>query len=123
MSSENPNLNRRGRPKGSRNKSVLAREAEAKAAAVALAEGLASETIANLSPLETILLAMRAQVAAGNLVSAANLGALAAPYCHARVSPVMTPPAIPAELVAGGSDPNPDPAPQPDEPGPAVPVL
>jgi hypothetical protein len=125
MSNENPDrthLNRRGRKPGSRNKATLAREAEARAAAVALAEGLASETIAKLSPLETMLLAMRAQVTAGNLVSAANIAALAAPFIHGRVSAVMAPVPVPPELQPGGPAAD-DPPPTPNEPGPERPVL
>ena len=119
MANPNPDqsgLNRRGRPKGSRNRAIVARESAASAAMVEISKGLAAPEIANLSPLDLMLTAMRAYAAGGNLDAALSCAQMAAPFCHARMSPAGDDGGIPPELM-------PDPKPTPDEEGPEHPIY
>jgi hypothetical protein len=75
-----------GRVRGTPNKKTVARRRFVEAAAVSALEELDEETRARLSPLEVMLLAMRASLKAGKLPEAAQLAAMVAPYCHHRLS-------------------------------------
>lgn len=107
---------RRGRPLGSRNKRTVER---IKATAKAIAEvrkDLTDAEINALTPLETMLMAMRASVISGDLVAALAAARDAAPYVHAKVQAIAPDAHMPAELLA-------DPPSRPDEPGPENPIL
>ncbi len=76
-----------GRPKGSRDKTAEARKLMEDHAAAAMA-GMVVANIAKMSPLEVILHAMTLAASAGAWDKAGQFAALAAPYCHPKLSSV-----------------------------------
>jgi hypothetical protein len=102
-----------GRPKGSKNRSTLEREAKIQKAVDAVLKELGKEGLAKLEPITILLTGMRLLFAAGDLSAALVAAERAAVYVHVRPGTALpTPPVPPPELLA-------DPPPCPDEPGPA----
>jgi hypothetical protein len=75
-----------GRTKGTPNKATVARQQFVEGIAASALEELDEVTRAKLSPLEVMLLAMRASLKARKLLEAAQLAAMVAPYCHHRLT-------------------------------------
>jgi hypothetical protein len=96
-----------GRPKGSRNKTLVAREIATKTAIDDTLARLTQEEIERLSPLEIMILAMHLLLTSGNLMGAVSVAKEAAPYVHAKVASQVYDVPLPADLL-------PDPTPQPD---------
>ena len=77
-----------GRPRGSRNKATLAREAAARAAEQEAVAELTPERVASMSSLDILRFAMRFHTAKGNLSVAAECAARLAPYEYSRMPPL-----------------------------------
>jgi hypothetical protein len=97
-----------GRPKGSRNKALVAREIATKNAIDATLARLTEEEIQRLTPLEIMVLAMHLLLQSGNLMNAVSVAALAAPFMHPKLSSIVHEQPLPADLQS-------DPKPEPDE--------
>ncbi len=80
-----------GRPRGSRNKATLAREAAARAAEQEAVAELTPERVASMSSLDILRFAMRWHAAKGNLSVAAECAARLAPYEYSRMPVLPTP--------------------------------
>ena len=109
------NLHRKGRAKNQTNLRTREREASLRTAMVAVSQNLAPEQIARMSPLDVLAAVMVSRFAAGDLLAAANVAAMLAPYHHAKRSPSPVEIDLPADL-------QPDPPIIPDEDGPEHPV-
>jgi hypothetical protein len=105
-----------GRPRGSRNKTTIARESALKDAWTESYKNMTAEQISNLQPLDVMLIAMRLEFAAGDTKQAAIIAERAAIYCHAKRSAEATLMPLPEDLL-------PDPPSQGDEPGPPGGVI
>ena len=77
-----------GRPRGSRNKATLAREAAIRSAEVEASAELTPEKVASMSSLDILRFAMRWHAAKGNLSVAAECAARLAPYEYSRMPPL-----------------------------------
>ena len=101
-----------GRPRGSKNKATLAREAALRLAEKEAAASLPPETIQGLSALEIMEFSARWHFARGHFSVAAEIAARVAPYRHARLSaPVELGPTKEAQLSAAqmiAADPDPE---------------
>jgi hypothetical protein len=109
-----------GRKKGRKDDKTIEKERAIQAAFVEATKDLTQEEINNLSPRDIIMRAARAEIAAGDLRTAAGLVKDLLPYTERKLAP-ETPasPGLPPELMPGGTDGDGDPEPVPDEPGPA----
>jgi hypothetical protein len=74
-----------GRQRGTPNKTRA--QLDAKLAEVALTAGLPPPQIANMTPLEVMLYAMRHELECGQVRSAASIAEKAAPYVHCKMAP------------------------------------
>jgi len=92
-------LNRKGRPKGTRNRKSIVREFNQRAAVVAVSTGLASDKLTRLTPLQVMLALMHGSIAAGELDAGGHWAKEAAPYMHARIAAVPADTPIPPELL------------------------
>ena len=101
-----------GRPPGSANKATILRELAASTAIDLVLSQLAPGQAEKLTPIEVMSLAMSALLSSGNLMGAVAVAEKLAPYVHAKVA-TLTP------MLVTADDLKPDPAPTPDEPGPA----
>jgi hypothetical protein len=76
-----------GRQKGTPNKRKAQLDAKFAEAAGQVTAGLSASAVASITPIDVMLLAMRLEVACGQLRSAATIAEKAAPYFHAKVAP------------------------------------
>jgi hypothetical protein len=114
-----------GRKKGRKDDKTIAKERAIQAAFVEATKDLTQEEINNLSPRDIIMRAARAEIAAGDLRTAAGLVKDLLPYTERKLAPEMpAAPGLPPELMPSGGDGDGDgdPPPTPDEPGPVTPV-
>jgi hypothetical protein len=103
-----------GRRKGSRNKSLIARELATKNAIDDTLSRLTEEEIQRLTPLEIMVLAMHLLLSQGNLMGAVSVAKEAAPYVHPKVASMAPNEVLPEDLrpqpEAIGDDPDAPPA-------------
>lgn len=121
MANYNPDtsgLSRRGRKPGSRNRATIEKEEAARATAAALAAGLTTGELADISPLTVLRLCMVQALQNGDLIGARTAAAELAPYCAPKMGMAAPSVEIPPELLA-----QPDPEPIPDEATPDNPVY
>jgi hypothetical protein len=111
-----------GRPPGRKNNDTLAKEKATQEAIDTVTKDLTPAEIEKLTPLAVILMAMRAEVTAGDLRAAASIGEKALAYMHARKAAELPQSlGLPWELRPDGPNGD-DPPPTPDEPGPVGPA-
>jgi hypothetical protein len=77
-----------GRKLGQRNRATIERELAVAEAGARMCEalGLTESDVANLMPLDVLLMAMRRSVLDGDKAGAVQAAVAAAPFCHARLS-------------------------------------